>query len=238
MSDSPTDTRLSKRIPLLFAAPVSCCIATPDMYYEALFEEEAMTVARAVVKRRREYAAGRAAARRALAAFGFAPAPILSLGDRTPRWPPGIVGSISHCPGCCVAVVARSDMAISVGIDVEDASPLPTEILHMIGSTDELEELSVVDCQNTNAGKLLFCAKEAFYKCYYPMTKTFLEFLDVSVSFSTKFEGQIGSFQVAMTNASRPALPDGCVLAGRWFETQQHIFAGVSCARAVHKVGV
>ena len=71
-----------------------------------LFPEEEALVAGAVTKRREEFAAGRNAARAALAGLGPPPCPLLRAGRRAPAWPQGIVGSITHCSGFCCAVVA------------------------------------------------------------------------------------------------------------------------------------
>jgi 4'-phosphopantetheinyl transferase EntD len=226
-SDQILGTRLSDIIPLLFDVPVSCCVATPQMYEEPLLREEAATMSGAVAGRRREYAAGRAAARQALSKLGISPAPIVTQHDRTPKWPSGIVGSISHCAGCCVAVVADSTEAIGLGIDVESATPLPTEILRMVSSREDEQGLATL---GPLIGKLVFCAKEAFYKCYYPMTKQFLDFSDVSVRFSGNRDDDVGHFSVAITNPNRPKLPEGSRVTGRWFIADRHILAGVSCA--------
>ena len=46
-------------------------------------------------------------------------------------------------------------------------------------------ERKVFDAQNARAGlewlTMVFCAKEAFYKTQFPISRTFLDFLDVSV---------------------------------------------------------
>lgn len=215
------------RVPLLFDTPVAYHIATPDMYDAPLFDGEA-TLDRAVPKRRREYAAGRAAARRALSKLGVSPTAILTLQDRTPKWPVGIVGSISHCAGCCVAVVARSSDAAGLGIDAEEASPLSSDVLRMVSAADEIASLAQCGYTDLEAGKVVFCAKEAFYKCYYPLTQTFLSFADVSIEFALARRGDVGSFSVQMRNAAKPALPTP-KLTGRWVMTGGQILAGVTC---------
>lgn len=218
--------RLSEIIPLLFDVRVSFCVATPQMYGAALLREETAALMGAAAKRRREYAAGRAAARQAVRKLGISPGPIVTQHDRTPKWPDEVVGSISHCPGCCVAVAASSADALGVGIDVENATPLPTELSHMIcrESEESLEMLGPL------SGKLVFCAKEAFYKCYYPITKQLLDFSDVSVRFSANRDHDIGVFSAVIANPNRPRLPGGSCVTGRWFVASEHILVGVTCA--------
>jgi 4'-phosphopantetheinyl transferase EntD len=229
-SDMLVGMRLSDMIPRLFDVPVSCCVATKQMYEEALLGEEATAVRGAIAARRREYAAGRAAARQALGKLGISPGPISTQRDRTPNWPRGIVGSISHSAGCCVAVVARSTDAIGLGIDVEDATPLPTEILRMVCGDKDDGGLATL---GPLAGKLVFCAKEAFYKCYYPVTKEFLDFSDVSVCFSPSRSPNAGLFAAVITSPNRLRLPGGCRVTGHWVVAHGHILVGVTCAPEV-----
>ncbi len=47
------------------------------------------------------------------------PAPILPGQRGAPRWPAGVVGSMTHCAGYRAAVVARADEVTSLGVDAE-----------------------------------------------------------------------------------------------------------------------
>ena len=68
--------------------------------------EERAYVESAVPRRVREFAAGRQCARLALRELG-GPDEAIPVGlSRQPKWPPGIVGSITHTVGYCLAVVA------------------------------------------------------------------------------------------------------------------------------------
>ncbi|MXM68985.1 hypothetical protein GR925_37740 [Streptomyces sp. HUCO-GS316] len=70
----------------------------------------------AVDGRPREFATGRACARRALEALGVAePGPVLREPGGAPWWPPGVRGSITHCPGYRAAAVADADDALALG---------------------------------------------------------------------------------------------------------------------------
>jgi 4'-phosphopantetheinyl transferase EntD len=108
--------------------------------------EEAI-VARAVAKRRQEFATGRRCAREALAKLGVPGSlgtPILSGPNREPVWPPGIVGSITHCEGYRAAAVAREQDLVSVGIDAEPHGPLPDGVLGMIALPQETARLAIL----------------------------------------------------------------------------------------------
>src|SRR5262245_34936623 len=141
---------------------------------------EAVSVRRAVPKRRRDFAAGRAAARSALAALGVASVAVPVGVGGAPQWPMGIVGSIAHCPGCCVAAVAFASACASLGLDVERAVPLPSELVPMVCTPAERVGLTQVPTvAGCDAAKLVFSAKESVYKALYPLTGAFLEFDDV-----------------------------------------------------------
>jgi 4'-phosphopantetheinyl transferase EntD len=73
----------------------------------ALFPEEELVVAGAVVKRRTEFATARHCARAALSRLGVAPTPILPGERGAPQWPAGIVGSMTHCAGYRAAALAH-----------------------------------------------------------------------------------------------------------------------------------
>jgi 4'-phosphopantetheinyl transferase EntD len=216
----------------LFDAPVSYRAATPEMYEEELFQGEIELLRGAVASRRREFAAGRAAARQALGDFGLPPGPILAHSDRSPHWPTDFVGSISHCANYCAAVVGQKSQIRGLGLDVEPDSPLPYEILNLVCRYDERINFSTLKGDPGAWAKLTFCAKEAFYKCYYPITGSFLDFLDVSVCFTQVCENGSGTFSVILRDASKPAFPNGFHLSGRWFAARGLIFAGATLSDA------
>ncbi len=213
-------------IETLFPADVVTVRATPDMYEAPLFPEEEAAILRAVEKRRREYRAGRAAARAALARLGMAPAPIPSEEDRTPRWPPGIVGSISHTRSCCAVAVARSERYLGVGLDVEGADALKPDLRRMICTPDELARIASLPAL-VDWAKVTFSAKEAFYKCYYPRVGVFLGFHDVELEIDP--EGR--SFLAAIINPDKPPVEDLRVMQGRLHWDAELVGAGVSLER-------
>ncbi|MER7461274.1 hypothetical protein [Streptomyces sp. NPDC097981] len=71
-------------------------------------------------RRRREYLAGRAAARDALAVLGLGGYPVARTPRGVPVWPPGVVGSISHSAHWAVAIAVPADVATHCGIDIEE----------------------------------------------------------------------------------------------------------------------
>jgi 4'-phosphopantetheinyl transferase EntD len=157
---------------------------------------EARQVEHAVAARRLEFAAGRHCARRALLRMGIEGYSLLNGPDRAPIWPAGIVGSITHAGRApdgssryCAAVVARSAGVRALGLDVEDDAPLDADLVPLVTTTGErqrLERLESIEGPARNVlAKLIFSAKECFYKAQYPLTRRFLEFDDVEIDLDT-----------------------------------------------------
>ncbi len=146
---------------------------------------EAALVAGAVPKRRREFAGGRDCARRALAALGLPPAPILAGERGEPLWPQGVVGTITHCAGYRASAVAPADEVAALGIDAEPHAPLPEGVLEAIARREEVERLAALAAAEpaVHWDRLLFCAKESIYKAWYPLARRPLGFEEASVSF-------------------------------------------------------
>ncbi len=151
-----------------------------DMGEEDLFPEEAAAMTRARPARVAEFAGGRLAARRAMARLGLARAPIPMGADRAPVWPDGIVGSISHAQGLCLAVVARAQDFLSLGIDVEGDAPLATDLIPEICLPEELAPLP--KSARPALAKRLFSAKEAAYKAHYPLASQVFGFHGLAVN--------------------------------------------------------
>jgi 4'-phosphopantetheinyl transferase EntD len=161
-------------------------VEAADEDWEApLAPGEAAAVSGAIERRRREFAAGRACARRALAQLGVPVAELPSGADRVPQWPPGVIGSISHTRGWCAAVVARCGALRGIGLDGERLiTGERANIFPMIAQPAEWAALGPLasEAELQWAGTLLFCAKEAAYKAQYPLTGLMLEFDDVEIA--------------------------------------------------------
>nr|WP_245651785.1 hypothetical protein [Streptosporangium amethystogenes] len=91
---------------------------------------------------RREFTTARWCARDALGHLGYPPMPVLPGAKGAPVWPPGVVGSITHCAGYRAAAVARSGDVATLGIDAEPNKPLPSGILEVITVDEELRRVT------------------------------------------------------------------------------------------------
>ncbi|QEU96406.1 4'-phosphopantetheinyl transferase family protein [Streptomyces kanamyceticus] len=169
---------------LLSSVPVTVVETRVDPADAVLFPEEAAVVANAVAKRRDEFTTVRHCARTALARIGVPPAPILPGQRGAPRWPDGVVGSMTHCAGYRAAVVARAAEVASLGIDAEPAEPLrDPDVLKLVADDTERAALKALGVSHpgTPWDRLLFSAKESVYKTWFPLTGRWLGFEEARV---------------------------------------------------------
>lgn len=180
-----------------------------------LLPEEARYVEKAVVKRRLEFAAGRRCARLALAGLGVTPGPILPGEDRAPRWPSGIIGSITHSGAYCAAAVGWTAQFRGIGIDAEQLGAVDPSLWPTICSAGELAWLRVQPEEERAAlATKFFCAKEAFYKCQYTVTGRWLDFHDVAVTIAVDtFTAATGAAHGELVATGAFAIGNGVVLA-------------------------
>src|SRR5260370_32090209 len=153
----------------------------PDI---VLFPEEEALLARAVDKRRREFSTARNCARRALADLGVAPTPILRGERGAPQWPSGTVGSITHCAGYRAAAVARARDVLTIGLDAEPDDVLPDGVIDLVSlprERDRLRDLAAA-APGTCWDRLLFSAKEAVYKAWFPLALRWLGLQDADIT--------------------------------------------------------
>jgi 4'-phosphopantetheinyl transferase EntD len=187
-----------------------------DVPESTMFSDEAAAVAGAGAERRREFGTVRWCARKALRQLGVPAVPILPDGDRAPRWPVGVVGSMTHCAGYRAAVVARSGELAGVGIDAEPHAALPTDTLAFVLRDEERARLAALAYAGPflHWDRVVFCAKEAVYKAWFPLTGRWLDFEDVSIT--VHLDGTFG------------ARLRGAGLRGRWKVERDLILAATS----------
>jgi 4'-phosphopantetheinyl transferase EntD len=150
-----------------------------------LFPEEEQALGRAVDKRRREFTTGRACAREALARLGVPSTAVRSGPHGEPLWPSGVVGSITHCEGYRAAAVAPMRAVLTIGIDAERDARLSDGVWAEVAHGTE-RDLRDAMTSRVGAGlhldAVLFSAKEAVYKAWFPLAGRRLGFDDVDVS--------------------------------------------------------
>lgn len=185
-------------------------------------------MASATPKRRREFAAGRACARLALARLGLPESPLGRNEDRTPRWPAGLVGCISHCAGYCGAAVARQESVAGLGLDVEVIGRVRAALLPRICTPAERDALVRLgrarEREEIDWATVLFSAKESTYKCYYPLTRMPLGFHDVEIELAPARR----AFTARLLRMDAPPAAGARAFAGRYASNGKLVFSGVT----------
>lgn len=184
-----------------------------------LWPGEFAIVARAVPSRVAEFTAGRTAARLALTDLGHPGAAISKGPGGNPLWPPGIVGSLSHGGGFCIAAAAPAAQALALGLDLEPFLPLSPDIAVEVCTESETARLH----NQPDAPDLplrIFGAKEAGYKALYPLTGQLLDFdaFDVALSTDrTRFQittlCHLGPFPAGTVLDGHQGVADGLLLS-------------------------
>jgi enterobactin synthetase component D / holo-[acyl-carrier protein] synthase len=178
--------------------------------------EEEPLIARSVAKRRNEFVTVRYCARKALGELGLPPAPILKGDKGEPCWPDGVVGSLTHCSGFRGAVVGLVSDVRSVGIDAEPHDVLPKGVLDAISLPEERSQLAALT-GDLHWDRILFCAKEATYKAWFPLTHRWLGFEDAHITFAIDGTGSSGTFESRiLIDPSAESGPPLTALSGRW----------------------
>ncbi|MGB3482652.1 MAG: 4'-phosphopantetheinyl transferase [Mycobacterium sp.] len=178
--------------------------------------EEAPLVAKSVAKRRNEFVTVRHCARLALAELGEPAVPILKGTKGEPCWPEGVVGSLTHCQGYRGAVVGRRGQVRSVGIDAEPHDVLPDGVLGAVSLPIERVELAALPA-GLHWDRILFCAKEATYKAWFPLTHRWLGFEDAHITFDVDACGDSGTFtSEILIDPTAEFGPPLTSFAGRW----------------------
>jgi len=199
---------------------VASAEAFDDPPEAVLYPGEAEVISRAVDKRRREFRTVRHCARQALRRLGLPPASVLPGERGEPQWPPGVVGSMTHCGGYRAAAVARSGDLRTLGIDAEPHRPLPAGVLDVITLDEEQDSLSELAAADgaTCWDRILFCAKEAVYKAWFPLTRSWLGFEDAAVTLNTSTDDPAGGTFSARLLVAAPTITGETLIRmdGRW----------------------
>jgi 4'-phosphopantetheinyl transferase EntD len=174
--------KLSAELSGLFPPGVIAAELTVPAPRELLTAAELQFIAHCAEKRIQDFAAGRACAHRVLGELGLPDFSLLAGEHREPIWPPSVIGSITHTCGYGAAVVARQRDLRSVGLDCEVIDSVDEELWSRICTPAEIERLAQLPpARRGHQAALIFAAKEAFYKCQFPLTREWVGFEDVVI---------------------------------------------------------
>jgi 4'-phosphopantetheinyl transferase EntD len=217
----------------LFRSPVRASVSAIEETCADLLPEELAAVCRARSRRKYEFAAGRRIAKRLLRAFGVEHATIPMDADRCPIWPEGVVGSIAHCEDLCVVVAASTEDVAGLGVDVEPNEPIEPDLWPIVCTKRELDWLHrqpMVD--RGRWARVIFCAKEAFYKSWFPRHRSVLDFRDVEIDVNAINH----RFRVSWNESKTGVLSHQPLGLGRWVMRGGWVFAGAAPWREVGEI--
>lgn len=201
-----------------------------DILDFSLAEPEEGAVRQAVEKRRREFVSGRACAHRALRRLGVDRVPIPSGPRGEPVWPRNVIGSITHCEGYRAAAVAMRAEVLTLGLDAEPDQPLPLGVLEEIALPDERDHLRALRRTRPEVSweRLLFCAKEAVYKAWFPLAERWLGFEDAEV----RFQLEDGTFRarLLLPGPTIDGLESLESFTGRWLISEGLLLTAIAVA--------
>lgn len=133
----------------------------------------------AVPSRRRSFHAGRHAAHEALDRLGVTTETIPVGAAGEPRWPEGVVGSITHAGRWAGAAVAKTDRYWALGLDMETDRPFS-------GLNDQIataREQTWLRDREPRTAISLFAAKETVFKALFPTVGRYFGFDAVEFEF-------------------------------------------------------
>ncbi|AEB42802.1 4'-phosphopantetheinyl transferase [Micromonospora maris AB-18-032] len=199
----------------LLPPTVAVAVAEPADWTGELYAVEAACLGeRAVDSRRRDFTAGRVCARRAMAMLGLPAVAVPAGPDRSPVWPPGTVGTITHTKGYCAAAVGRTSEIRAVGMDAEQHRVLGAEVSRLICLPEEEEQHDRLP-SGVAWSTVVFSAKETVYKIWHPIVGDWLGFHDALVELDPATATFIARIAPARIDAAGSADPPS-VITGRF----------------------
>ena len=210
---------MASKLKRLFPPEAVIVEADKEMWNMPLSPEEETLIKSAVEKRKREFRAGRHAAHRALAQLDAPKRPLLRGDKREPLWPTGYLGSITHCRDACVAVCAKTEDMISLGVDVEPLKPLPEGVEQYVHTPEDKRTMAK---NGSLPERLIFSAKESLYKCYYPLLGQFIGFQEVSLAIDVHEQ----TFQFTPAEDCTTPFPGEFAFHGRYLVEENHLYTG------------
>ena len=193
-------------------AETALVLVANDASNARLLEEERTLAHGMGSQRLQDFTSGRHSAHIAQRLLGLDEQAVLR-ADRSPQWPMGQCGSISHCRQWALAGV--STRFRSIGVDIE-AIDRVTRKLHR--TLFRPEEIATLKSQPDAASAIAFSAKEAGYKAIFPIGGAFIGFQDASIELDWSQQ----QFRIRYHGAHEPnkALESG---VGHWRLTHEHV---------------
>ncbi len=181
----------------------------------------------AVTKRKAEYIAGRYCAIQSLKTLGTpAPQDISTNENRSPNWPEGYIGSITHSKGFASAAISEKKYIRAIGIDSEllikerTASNVHS---HVLTENEKHDDNLWITGNFREYLTLVFSAKESIYKCLNPLVNQFFDFRDACISFD---ENKPNEFSYTLLKTLSPEFSERFQGKGQYLIDGEFIHTG------------
>lgn len=188
--------------------------ASPLRYGAADLRRGERALVRGVVeKREREFATGRVLAHELLGDLSAPEFELLRDDDRVPRWPSGVVGSISHTAGkgegLCVVAISSARERVGVGVDVEPDEAVSEGLEASICRPVEQAWIETAGPgERGRRCRVVFSIKEAVYKAFFPRVRKVWGFMEVEV----EIDLAAGAFRARLPESAGRSDVEGRVL--------------------------
>lgn len=138
-------------------------------------------IAKAVIKRKAEFLAGRYLAKQAAIALGRPECAFIEVKigpHRAPVWPAGFKGSITHDASTAICIMSDSDNVHSLGIDIEHiiTDDMMNDVASQVCEEQETQLIVSHGIDKNTAVTLIFSAKESIFKAFYPRVGEYFDF--------------------------------------------------------------
>ena len=137
--------------------------------------------------------------------------------ENVPTWPHGICGSITHKNGHVAVCTASNKSFLSVGIDAENAEKDLSHLQEKICTENDLKWVeSLCKLNEMKRGSiiaLIFSAKEALFKCHFPLGRKMFWFHDADVS---QIDVKTGQIELTVLIDTSPKTLKGTVTSGNF----------------------
>lgn len=173
--------------------------------------------------RQRQFQVGRRCAAELIGALGGASTEVGVAPDRSPVWPAGFVGSITHKDSILGVAVAKASQVRAIGIDIEQMlSPQATDDVETACLNDRERELGRrLDIGRSLFATLCFSAKESLYKCLHPSVRRFFDHFAAEV---IALDMAAGTVRIRLNEHLSAEVPKGLVLQGFFNLKNTHVF--------------
>lgn len=158
-----------------------CVVALPIVSEDQILDDVTLPedIIACNVQRQREYITGRLCAMHAAKVLTGETVRVDRDNIGIPIWPTHLAGSIAHTSAIACAAVTLRAKRPHLGIDIERviAPEYVNDVLSVCATQDE-----IMGNRTPMHATLLFSSKEAFFKAYYHMICSTIDFTDVTAS--------------------------------------------------------